>query len=104
MMNSLILYGKFVDIQVGAEQLPSLYGGLCKCKASCVYSEKGPWNKHENTINFAEAEDDNEFNFKGDDDDDEDLIDRGEIDGLRCALKSKFLIIINADMPGVKGG
>ena len=74
---------------VGAEELPSLYGGLCKCKASCVYSDKGPWSPTENYINFAESEEDgNELNFK-EDDDGEDLIGRGgEIDGLRFALKS----------------
>jgi hypothetical protein len=29
-----------------------LYGGLCSCKASCVYSEKGPWSEVENLIDY----------------------------------------------------
>lgn len=33
-------------------ELPQIYGGLCNCKATCVYSEKGPWSEVENLINY----------------------------------------------------
>jgi len=38
-------------------ELPSLYGGLCECKATCIYSEKGPWSEIENCVNFQKPED-----------------------------------------------
>ena len=37
---------------VDEHDLPQLYGGLCNCKASCVYSEKGPWSEVENLIDY----------------------------------------------------
>jgi hypothetical protein len=54
------------DLEELVEQnsLPSLFGGACKCKATCIYSDKGPWNYMENTYNFAEAEtEEDEFKF-----------------------------------------
>ena len=36
--------------------LPTLYGGLCDCKATCVYSEKGPWSEVENLVNYQEPQ------------------------------------------------
>ena len=32
--------------------LPALYGGVCECDATCVYSDKGPWADIENKINY----------------------------------------------------
>jgi len=32
--------------------LPKLYGGSCECEATCVYSDKGPWNDTENRVNY----------------------------------------------------
>jgi hypothetical protein len=32
--------------------LPELYGGVCECDATCIYSEKGPWCDYENTIDY----------------------------------------------------
>ena len=37
---------------VDEHELPAIYGGLCNCKATCVYSEKGPWTEVENRINY----------------------------------------------------
>ena len=37
-------------------ELPTLYGGLCKCKATCVYSEKGPWSEVENRVNYQKPD------------------------------------------------
>lgn len=59
--------------EVDQYELPTLYGGMCNCEATCIYSEKGPWTEIENRINykdpkpeFSDEEDDmNEgFNFK----------------------------------------
>ena len=36
--------------------MPKLYGGLCNCKATCVYSEKGPWTEVENLIDYRNPE------------------------------------------------
>jgi len=33
-------------------ELPALYGGVCECKATCIYSEKGPWTEVENMIDY----------------------------------------------------
>jgi CRAL/TRIO domain len=38
--------------QVDANELPKLYGGVCECEATCVYSDRGPWADVENRINF----------------------------------------------------
>ena len=32
--------------------LPELYGGVCECEATCIYSDKGPWIDFENTIDY----------------------------------------------------
>ena len=40
--------------EVDEYELPKIYGGICDCKASCVYSEKGPWTEVENQINYQE--------------------------------------------------
>lgn len=37
-------------------ELPALYGGICECKAGCIYSEKGPWTEVENLINYQNPE------------------------------------------------
>ena len=37
-------------------ELPKIYGGLCNCKATCVYSEKGPWSEVENRVNYQKPE------------------------------------------------
>ena len=39
---------------VDAYELPAIYGGLCQCEATCVYSEKGPWSEVENFINYKD--------------------------------------------------
>lgn len=33
-------------------ELPEVFGGMCACKAQCVYSEKGPWSEVENNIDY----------------------------------------------------
>lgn len=40
--------------QVDEYELPALYGGTCECKATCIYSEKGPWTEVENQINYKD--------------------------------------------------
>ena len=42
--------------EVDEYELPTIYGGICDCKASCIYSEKGPWTEVENTINYKEPQ------------------------------------------------
>ena len=52
------------DLQKEVEEyeLPAIYGGVCECKASCIYSEKGPWSEVENLVNYREQGDsDDEF-------------------------------------------
>jgi hypothetical protein len=34
--------------------LPEIYGGMCECEATCIYSDIGPWCDYENTINFKD--------------------------------------------------
>lgn len=34
--------------------LPEIYGGVCECEATCVYSDIGPWCDIENTINYKD--------------------------------------------------
>ena len=50
-------------------ELPDLYGGNCSCKATCIYSEKGPWSEVENRVNYQKPdecsdEDDDDEEFK----------------------------------------
>jgi len=33
-----------------------MYGGICECKATCIYSEKGPWSEVENMIDYRNPE------------------------------------------------
>ena len=40
--------------EVDEYELPELYGGVCSCKAQCIYSEKGPWTEVENFINYQD--------------------------------------------------
>jgi hypothetical protein len=40
--------------EVDSYDLPQLYGGQCKCEATCVYSEKGPWTEVENRIDYRD--------------------------------------------------
>lgn len=40
--------------EVDQYELPAIYGGICECKATCVYSEKGPWTEVENLINYKD--------------------------------------------------
>ena len=75
--------------RVDQAKLPKLYGGLCECKASCIYSNKGPWTSLENKTNYQNKKGSSdeiketggnvlqkeEFKFE-DDDDDEELMDR----------------------------
>ena len=46
--------------EVDEYELPSMYGGLCDCKASCIYSEKGPWTEVENMVNYKNPQPDSE--------------------------------------------
>lgn len=41
---------------VDEHELPTVYGGVCNCKASCVYSEKGPWTEVENRVNYQKPD------------------------------------------------
>ena len=68
--------------KVDEHELPELYGGVCRCKATCVYSEKGPWSEVENRLNYQkpnECSDESDEEFKDGDftsmlrDDDENL-------------------------------
>jgi len=43
-------------------ELPSLYGGTCSCKATCIYSEKGPWTEVENMIDYKNPGEDSSNN------------------------------------------
>ena len=51
--------------EVDEYELPDLYEGQCSCKATCVYSEKGPWSEVENHVNFQKPDegssDDDDF-------------------------------------------
>lgn len=29
-----------------------MYGGICECEATCIYSDRGPWADIENKINY----------------------------------------------------
>ncbi len=55
--------------QVDPSKLPDIYGGTCRCVATCVYSEKGPWSPTENTVNYRDRDglnksrDDEELKF-----------------------------------------
>lgn len=40
--------------EVDPHDLPALYGGVCECEATCIYSEKGPWSEVENFINYKD--------------------------------------------------
>lgn len=45
-------------------ELPQIYGGVCECRATCVYSEKGPWTEVENQVNYKlpqEISDDDDY-------------------------------------------
>lgn len=53
--------------EVDHYELPRLYGGLCECRATCVYSEKGPWSEVENFINYKDP---NSRRFLDSDEDD----------------------------------
>ena len=45
--DELISYVQEID-------LPELYGGVCECEATCIYSDKGPWCDFENKVNYRE--------------------------------------------------
>ena len=40
--------------EVDQYELPKLYGGMCNCEATCIYSDKGPWTEVENRINYKD--------------------------------------------------
>ena len=67
---------------VTPENLPTIYGGLCKCKATCVFSDKGPWSPTENYVNYAL----NEEEFKYEDEEEEEE-ERGDFEGIRNAVQ-----------------
>lgn len=46
--------------EVDEYELPDLYEGQCSCKATCVYSEKGPWSEVENRVNFQKPDEDSD--------------------------------------------
>lgn len=75
------------NFNIPISNLPSLYGGTCLCKATCVYSEKGPWSSQiENNLNYRNRRDscdDEEHKLSSSnmpqfesDSDDEDLLGR----------------------------
>ena len=55
-MQKLVITGEssHKDLQalVESKELPKLYGGECECEATCVYSDRGPWNDVENKVNY----------------------------------------------------
>ncbi len=59
--------------EVSQEDLPSLYGGTAEARATCIYSDKGPWSEGENLINYRDP---NSRRF--DDSDEDDLNDMSE--------------------------
>lgn len=90
---------------VDPEKLPAVYGGLCKCVAQCVYSDKGPWSAVLNVVDFQNKQltttevefQENiaareEFKFRDDSDDEKvDLLDQvSDLDKLKAAF-SKHL-------------
>jgi len=91
---------------VQPDKLPRLYGGLCECEATCIYSDKGPWCQVENKVNYQDREGrvkvqqqkgqggaGEEFKFEGSDDEDEveDLMGReSQMADLKSALLSGF--------------
>ena len=42
--------------EIDEYELPAIYGGTCECKATCIYSEKGPWTEVENLINYKDPQ------------------------------------------------
>lgn len=46
--------------EVDEYELPAIYGGICDCRATCVYSEKGPWSEVENLINYRDPQADSD--------------------------------------------
>lgn len=85
--------------------LPRLYGGLCECEASCVFSDKGPWTEVENKVNYMQRKGltggdvimpdevdhkkgKEEYKFEDDDDDEVDLLgEASKLADLKSALQ-----------------
>ena len=45
-----------LQAEVDEKELPEIYGGVCECEATCVYSDRGPWCDIENTINYKDPD------------------------------------------------
>jgi len=56
-------------------ELPQVYGGVCECEATCIYSEKGPWSEIENYINYKDP---NSRRFADSDEEEDDRYDVSE--------------------------
>lgn len=69
--------------EIDENNLPELYGGLCECEATCVYSDKGPWCDIENTVNFKDPNSKRKADSGSDEAND---IDERNIDSLKFML------------------
>mmetsp|Transcript_13489 Transcript_13489/g.22967 ORF Transcript_13489/g.22967 Transcript_13489/m.22967 type:complete len:210 (+) Transcript_13489:365-994(+) len=67
--------------QVDEYELPQIYGGVCDCRATCIYSEKGPWSDVENFINYRDPK-----SKQLDDSDDDDINDTSERNNAGAGL------------------
>lgn len=81
--------------EVDEYDLPLIYGGNCQCKATCIYSEKGPWSEVENFINYKDP---NSRRFY--DSDSDDLGDTCERDG---ADLGQFKHMVGGGLGGLNG-
>ena len=61
--------------EVNEHELPLEYGGTAECEATCIYSDKGPWNDYENTINYRDPNA-NKIQSRGGSDDEADTDER----------------------------
>jgi hypothetical protein len=69
--------------EVDENELPEIYGGICECEATCVYSDKGPWCDIENTVNYKDPNAKRKADSASDEAND---IDERNLDSLKFML------------------
>jgi len=69
--------------EVDEKTLPEIYGGMCECEATCVYSDVGPWCDIENTINYRDPDAKKKMDSNSDEVGD---IDERNLDSLKFML------------------
>lgn len=69
--------------EVEDKDLPEIYGGMCECEATCIYSDIGPWCDYENTVNYKDP---NAKKKHGSDSDEALDMDERNLDSLKFML------------------